>query len=461
MENILTKSTVYQRNLMIETRIRVIKSGKSSGGTVVYWMSRDQRVHDNWALIFAQKLAIEKKKPLAVVFNLVPDFLEATIRQYGFMLKGLQEVESELNKYNIPFFLLKGDPKKEIPKFIDENKASALVSDFDPLRIKRIWKREVAKKIKIPFYEVDAHNIVPCLTASNKLEFAAYSIRPKIHKLLPEFLDDYPRLKKMQKTESLTSDKVDWGKTISSLKVDREVKEVSWISPGESAASILLKDFLENKFERYSEDRNDPNKNALSNLSPYLHFGQISAQRVALTVQQFYQKNSSTQAFLEELIVRRELSDNFCYFNPNYDSFEGFHHWAKETLNQHRKDKREFVYSIHEFEEAKTHEDLWNAAQKELTISGKMHGYMRMYWAKKILEWSKSPEEALRIAICLNDKYELDGRDPNGFVGCAWSIGGVHDRAWAERPVYGKIRYMNRNGAARKFDVNSYVKKHI
>lgn len=461
MENILTKSTVYQRNLMIETRIRVLKSGKSSGGTVVYWMSRDQRVHDNWALIFAQKLAIEKKKPLAVVFNLVPDFLEATIRQYGFMLKGLQEVESELNKYNIPFYLLKGDPKKEIPKFIDENKASALVSDFDPLRIKRIWKREVAKKIKIPFYEVDAHNIVPCLTASNKLEFAAYSIRPKIHKLLPEFLDDYPRLKKMQKTESLTSDKVDWGKTISSLKVDREVKEVSWISPGESAASILLKDFLENKFERYSEDRNDPNKNALSNLSPYLHFGQISAQRVALTVQQFYQKNSSTQAFLEELIVRRELSDNFCYFNPNYDSFEGFHHWAKETLNQHRKDKREFVYSIHEFEEAKTHEDLWNAAQKELTISGKMHGYMRMYWAKKILEWSKSPEEALRIAICLNDKYELDGRDPNGFVGCAWSIGGVHDRAWAERPVYGKIRYMNRNGAARKFDVNSYVKKHI
>lgn len=457
----MTKSTVYQRNLMIETRIRVLKSGKSSGGTVVYWMSRDQRVHDNWALIFAQKLAIEKKKPLAVVFNLVPDFLEATIRQYGFMLKGLQEVESELNKYNIPFYLLKGDPKKEIPKFIDENKASALVSDFDPLRIKRIWKSEVAKKIEIPFYEVDAHNIVPCLTASNKLEFAAYSIRPKIHKLLPEFLDDYPRLKKMQKTESLTSDKVDWGKTISSLKVDREVKEVSWISPGESAASILLKDFLENKFERYSEDRNDPNKNALSNLSPYLHFGQISAQRVALTVQQFYQKNSSTQAFLEELIVRRELSDNFCYFNPNYDSFEGFHHWAKETLNQHRKDKREFVYSIHEFEEAKTHEDLWNAAQKELTISGKMHGYMRMYWAKKILEWSKSPEEALRIAICLNDKYELDGRDPNGFVGCAWSIGGVHDRAWAERPVYGKIRYMNRNGAARKFDVNSYVKKHI
>ncbi|MBE0571235.1 MAG: deoxyribodipyrimidine photo-lyase [Ignavibacteriaceae bacterium] len=446
---------------MIKTRIRILKSGKSSGGTVVYWMSRDQRVHDNWALIFAQKLAIEKKKPLAVVFNLVPDFLEATIRQYGFMLTGLQEVESELNKYNIPFFLLKGDPKKEIPKFIDENKASALVSDFDPLRIKRIWKSEVAKKIEIPFYEVDAHNIVPCLIASNKTEFGAYTIRPKIHKLLPEFLDEFPSIKKMKKTESLTSDKVDWGKTISSLKINREVKEVDWIKPGETAAANALKDFLENRFERYADDRNDPNKNAISNLSPYLHFGQISAQRVALTVQQFYQKNPSADTFLEELIVRRELSDNFCYFNSEYDSFEGFHQWAKETLNQHRKDKREFVYSIEDFEDAITHEDLWNAAQKELIITGKMHGYLRMYWAKKILEWSESPEEALRIAIYLNDKYELDGRDPNGYVGCAWSIGGVHDRAWAERPVFGKIRYMNRNGATRKFDVNSYVKKHI
>jgi len=446
---------------MQEKRIRLLRLGLKTNGPVVYWMSRDQRVHDNWALIYAQKLAIEKGKQLLVIFVLVPDFLEATIRQYGFMLKGLQEVESELDKYNIPFFLLKGDHKKEILKFINKNKASALVSEFDPLRVKRIWKEDVAKQIEIPFYEVDAHNIIPCLTASNKLEFAAYTIRPKIHKLLPEFLDEFPKLKKMPKQDSLATDKVEWDKTISSLKINKEVKEVDWIKPGESEAANALKVFLENRFERYAEDRNDPNKNAISDLSPYLHFGQISAQRVALTVQQFYQKNPSTEAFLEELIVRRELSDNFCYFNPKYDSFDGFHDWAKETLNQHRKDKREFVYSINEFEEANTHEDLWNAAQKELLISGKMHGYMRMYWAKKILEWSKSPEEALRIAIYLNDKYELDGRDPNGYVGCAWSIGGVHDRAWTERLVYGKIRYMNRNGAARKFDVNSYVKKYI
>jgi deoxyribodipyrimidine photo-lyase len=446
--------------LINKKRNRLLQNGTETNGPVVYWMSREQRVHDNWALLYAQQLALEKKKPLAVIFNLVPDFLEATIRQYGFMLKGLREVETELSKYNIPFFLLKGKPEIKIPEFLKRINASILVSDFDPLRIKRIWKKEVAKKIEIPFYEVDAHNIVPCLYVSNKTEFAAYTIRPKIHKLLPEFLDEFPLLQKMNKNISISAYKIDWDKVMASLKINLKVEEVNWIKPGESAAGNSLKDFLENRFEQYAEERNDPNKNASSNLSPYLHFGQISAQRIALTVQQFYQKNPSAEAFLEELIVRRELSDNFCYFNTKYDSFECFNDWAKETLNKHRRDKRDFVYSLEEFENANTHEDLWNAAQKELLVTGKMHGYMRMYWAKKILEWNKSPEEALRIAIYLNDKYELDGRDPNGYVGCAWSIGGVHDRAWTERPVYGKIRYMNRNGAARKFDVNSYIKKY-
>jgi len=445
---------------MNKSRVRLLQKGTETNGPIVYWMSRDQRVHDNWALIFAQQLAIEKSRPLIVIFNLVSDFLEATLRQYGFMLKGLKELEIELAKYNIPFILLSGKPEFEIPEFIKKNNTSVLVTDFDPLKIKRIWKREVAKKIEIPFYEVDAHNIVPCLIVSNKTEFAAYTIRPKIHKLLPEYLDEFPTVKKMKIIESVTSDKIEWEKVINSLKINREVKEVDWLKPGESAASLMLKHFLENKFDRYSVDRNDPNKNGMSNLSPYLHFGQISAQRVAVTNQQLYPTAPSSNAFLEELIVRKELSDNFCYYNQKYDSFEGFHDWAKATLNRHRKVKREFKYSLQEFEQVATHEDLWNAAQSELLFKGKMHGYMRMYWAKKILEWSESPEEALKIAIYLNDKYELDGRDPNGYVGCAWSIGGVHDRAWKERPVFGKIRYMNRNGALRKFDVDSYVAKN-
>ena len=431
-----------------EKRIRLLQKGSESNGPVVYWMSRDQRVHDNWALIFAQKLALEKSNRLVVVFNLVPDFLDATIRQYGFMLKGLQEVELELQKFNISFFLLLGKPEEQIPKFLKKNGASILVSDFDPLKIKRIWKRDVAKKISIPFYEVDAHNIVPCLHVSQKLEFAAYTIRPKIHKALVEFMDEFPTIKKMNKNE-IQSENIDWDKTKKTLKINSDVKEVDWIKPGETEALKFLKNFINNKLKNYNNFRNDPTKDGQSNLSPYLHFGQVSAQRVALETERVDGSEESKKSFLEELIVRRELSDNFCYFNKSYDSFDGFHDWAKTSLNLHRKDEREFVYRLKQFEQAKTHEDLWNAAQKEMITTGKMHGYMRMYWAKKILEWTKSPEEALKIAIYLNDKYELDGRDPNGYTGIAWSIGGVHDRAWFERPIYGKIRYMNRNGAAK------------
>jgi deoxyribodipyrimidine photo-lyase len=419
-------------------------------------MSRDQRVHDNWALLFAQNLAIEKKKDLVVIFSIVPQFLEATLRQYDFMLKGLIEVEKELKKYKISFFILLGNPADKIPKFINDNKASNLVTDFDPLKIKRKWKNEIAKKINVPFYEIDAHNVVPCFYVSQKQEFGAYTIRPKIHKNLPEFLDEFPKLKKMKSSTALSSNKIDWGKVFASLNVNEKIKHVNWLKPGEKAANKTLKGFIEYKFDKYAELRNDPNEDVLSNLSPYLHFGQISAQRVALILNGLGD-HPSVESFLEELIVRRELSDNFCYYNSDYDSFKGFPEWAKKTLSAHKKDEREFIYSLKKFEEAKTHEDLWNAAQMQLVSTGKLHGYMRMYWAKKILEWSKSPEEALKISIYLNDKYELDGRDPNGYTGCGWAIGGVHDRAWAERRVYGKIRYMNRNGAKRKFDVEKYI----
>lgn len=222
----------------------------------------------------------------------------------------------------------------------------------------------------------------------------------------------------MKKSE-ISSDKIDWNSVDKSLQINRDVKEVDWIKPGELAVLKMFNDFLKDKFDNYNDLRNDPTKDGQSNLSPYLHFGQISAQRIALEVEKFKRNTESKKSFLEELIVRKELSDNFCYFNKNYDSFGGFHQWAKTSLNEHRKDEREFIYSLNKFEEAKTHDDLWNAAQIEMMTTGKMHGYMRMYWAKKILEWTKSPEDALKIAIYLNDKYELDGRDPNGYAGIA------------------------------------------
>lgn len=423
-------------------------------------MQRDQRVDDNWALIYAYEQAIEKNEKLIVVFNVVTDFLKATHRQYYFMIEGLKEVSKRLAKLNISFYIFTGDPEKNIPKFINELQASMIITDFNPLRIIKTWKEKIATKIDIPFLEVDAHNIVPTWAASNKLEFAAYTIRPKIKKLLSEYLDTFSS---MQKINNYAADKniIDWDNLYRLLKVDFSIKPVKSFIPGGEAASNLLKSFVETKLEIYKRDRNDPNKNGLSNLSPYLHFGQISAQRIALILSDFQTGDESVGSYLEELIIRRELSDNFCFYNSYYDEFKGFHNWAQNSLNEHRKDKREYIYSLEEFELGKTHDDLWNAAQIEVVKKGKMHGYLRMYWAKKILEWTESPEQALEFGIYLNDKYQLDGRDPNGYTGLAWSIGGVHDRAWSERPVFGKIRYMNYNGCRRKFDVNLYIKNNL
>lgn len=441
-------------------RIRTLKNSPHNDGTILFWMQRDQRIKDNWALLTAQKYALESNSKLIVIFCLADNFLGATIRQYDFMIKGLREVESNLTKLNIPFKLLIGDPVKEIPKFIMENNCSSLITDFNPLKIIEFWQSEISNKITIPFYQVDAHNIVPCWEASNKIEFSARTIRPKLKRSFEEYLTDIPQLTKMeQKNFRLYKNK--WDKISTILNIDKSVSTVEWIHSGESKAKLTLQNFIKNKLDLYHVERNNPNKDAQSNLSPYLHFGQISAQRVALEVLECRAPAEAKEEFLEELIIRRELSDNFCFYNKNYDQFEGFPDWAKRTLSEHLQDQREYVYSQEQWENASIHDDLWNAAQMELKTTGKMHGFMRMYWAKKILEWSSSPIEALNISIFLNDKYSLDGRDPNGYVGIAWSIGGVHDRAWAERNVYGKIRYMNYNGCKRKFDVNKYINTHL
>lgn len=423
-------------------------------------MSRDQRADHNRALSFAAELARENAKPLCVVLTLVTDYSGGVLRHYRFMFDGLKEVEYRCRQLEYGFKLLLGNPAETLPEFLKETNAFALVADFDPLKIKRIWKRDVAKKITVPFYEVDAHNVVPCLIASQKCEFGAYTLRPKIHKLLPEFSEPVEEAFPVGITFKYASSLTDWDTLLEQLPLNRDVAPVTHIQAGNTNALTALETFLTQRLNGYAEKRNDPVIEGQSVLSPFIHFGHLSAEHIYQQVKKYSSQTADTDAFLEELIIRRELADNFCYYNTAYDSFSGFHPWAQTTLNEHRDDKRDFVYSLNEFETALTHDELWNAAQKQMVHTGKMHGFMRMYWAKKILEWSESPEEALRIALFLNDKYELDGRDPNGFTGCAWSIGGVHDRAWTERPVYGKIRYMNYNGCKRKFDVAAYIKNN-
>ncbi|MCE1190101.1 MAG: deoxyribodipyrimidine photo-lyase [Ignavibacteria bacterium] len=417
----------------------------------MYWMSRDQRAHDNWALLFAVQIAKELQTGVIIAFSVTNRFLNAPPAYFTFMLQGLNETRATLLNSGYPFLLLPGEPEESIPECISQLDISVLISDFDPLKIKRIWKREIAKNINIPFYEVDAHNIVPCLLTSDKTEYGAYTIRPKIHRRLPEFLEDFPALPVQNyfaATDLGTSapEQFDQSNTVSPY----------YPVPGESAASAKLQAFIQS-LEKYSTAKNNPIANATSGLSPYLHFGHIAAQRVVLLVKQAVTPSESSEAFLEELIVRRELADNFCYFNRNYDSVEGFPEWARATLDKHANDPRDYIYSFEQFRDGLTHDKLWNAAQLQMVTTGSMPGYLRMYWAKKILEWSVDAASALHTSITLNNMYQLDGRDPNGYTGCAWSIGGVHDRPWSERPVFGMIRYMNESGCKRKFDVSSYI----
>ena len=438
-------------------RIAQLKTGIERNGPVVYWMQRDQRVNDNWALLHAIELSVKNQFPLYVIFCLTDSFAGAGLRQYAFMIKGLEQVEIEFAKYNIPFKSLHGNPDIQIPEFIKDVSASTLITDFNPLKLTSIWKKKAAKKIDIPFYEVDAHNIVPCRIASPKQEFGAYTLRPKINKVLDTYLEEFPKITKLKRPLERINN--NWLDVLSNIKADKSVKEINDIRPGEDAALNSLQSFIDETFNIYGEKRNDPAAEATSGLSPFLHYGQIAPQRVALAIQHLTDNRESQEGFLEELIIRRELADNYCFYNKDYDSFEGFPLWGKETLHRHLKDKREYIYSRKEFETATTHDELWNAAQSEMVIRGRMHGYLRMYWAKKILEWSKTPDDAISTAIYLNDKYQLDGRDPNGYTGIAWSIGGVHDRAWFERSVFGKVRYMNLNGCKRKFDVDLYINK--
>jgi len=291
------------------TRIRQLNSSPYSGGPVIYWMSRDQRVEDNWALVAAYDLAVNTGSTLSVIFNLVPEFLGATFRQYDFMLKGLRCVADSLRSQNIPFFLLVGEPVESIPGFLRNYPARVLVTDFSPLRICRQWKRDLLTRITIPFFEVDAHNIVPLWITSSKQEFAARTIRPKIERLLYNYLNEYPTLKPLPPSNFQPIQEIDWPRLPDILTIDHNVKPVSWLEPGEAEAMRTLNTFIMHKLSRYGKDRNDPTIDGLSNLSPYLHFGQISAQRIALEIEKTTTFRESAEVFLEELIVRRELSD--------------------------------------------------------------------------------------------------------------------------------------------------------
>jgi deoxyribodipyrimidine photo-lyase len=444
---------------MIEpSRIQILNDSpvQKNREFVLYWMQASQRAFFNHALEYAIQRANEQNKPLITILGLTADYPGANLRHYHFMLHGLKETAQQLRSRGICFALINQPPHLAAQKYA--KRASEVITDHGPLRHQKKWRQYVANNVECRLTQVETDSVVPIELASDKQEYAARTIRPKISKHIPAFLKPLPLEK--PKNSSLdynlkSLDISDPDKLLTRLDIDKSVQPVTTLQPGTTAAQKLLKDFIKNKLDHYDTKRNDPSLGYQSNISPYLHFGQISPVYIALEINKT--NSPGKDAYLEELIIRRELARNFTNYATNYDSSKCLPPWAQTTLNFHKKDKRQYIYPRAELEKARTHDPYWNAAQTQMTLTGKMHGYMRMYWGKKILEWSKTPEDAYNTALHLNDKYELDGRDPNGYAGVAWCFG-LHDRAWPSHKIYGKIRYMADSGLKRKFDIETYVK---
>ena len=450
------------KQLQENPRITIRRHGvpNPTGQCVVYWMQRAQRGYDNSALDTAIQAGNLLGKPVVVFLAIAPCNPEENLRHYHFLFQGFAELESSLLRRNVGF-VLRFAPEHSVAAFSNEVKANLVIGDENPLRGPLRWREKVSKDLTVPFWTVDSDVIVPSRLLL-KEHYAARIIRPRIHEMLTQFVESPRRMiahTQWKPKISLPS----WrpSETIpKGFEVGRRISTVGHLKGGPVAAQDILKRFVRRRLRGYAGRRNRPEEAGTSQLSPYLHFGHIGPQTIVQAIMNANVSDIDRDVFLEELIVRRELAVNYVHFNASYDRLVGFPQWALKTLNNHRADKRDSLYSEEQLEFADTHDPLWNASQKQMMMTGWMHGYMRMYWAKKILEWSQSPEAAMEQAIRLNDRYELDGSDPNGYAGIAWAVGGKHDRAWGpERPVFGKVRYMSFNSTKRKFDSASYIKQ--
>lgn len=446
---------------MNSERIKVLNDKEifGKGDYILYWMQQSQRAQENPALEYAIHLGNKHDLGVVVCFGLMPDYPEANERHFAFMLEGLAETRKFLHKRGLKFLVKIGSPPRVALYFAQQ--AAAVICDCGYLKHQREWRKEVGKKAKQQVIQVEGDIVVPVVTVSEKREYAARTIRPKLNKLQDTYLQKTTQRnpKKSSLNLPITSD-FDVSKPERALKElapDHNVPISKRFTGGTSAARKRLTNFIIKHLQGYAERRSDPGHPQCSELSPYLHFGQLSPVEIALKI--YHAKNGSIKdkdAFLEELIVRRELAINFVYFEPEYDSYNCLPDWAKTTLQQHKNDKRAYTYTRKQLESSETHDEAWNAAMTEMRQTGYMHNYMRMYWGKKILEWTNTPRYGYATILYLNNKYFLDGRDPNSYANIAW-VFGLHDRPWQERSIFGKVRYMNLKGLRRKFDIDAYI----
>jgi deoxyribodipyrimidine photo-lyase len=428
-------------------------------------MQRSMRIVDNPAVDVAIEAGNLLRLPVVVFFSVIPDYPHANLRHYHFLQRGLRDVAEDAAARGVGF-ILRRHPDNSVERFLEEVQAALLIGDENPCREPERWRRVLARHLKLPYWTVDADVVVPSRVFGRDY-FLLHHFRPHLQREIPKFLVPYQNLRPQQEWKPhrpLASFLLSEDITAGFDKLDRSVRPVDTFTGGSHAALERLREFVHDGLARYEVERNHPELKGTSRLSPWLHFGNISPITIALAgddaVKQGRASASARDRYLDELIGWRELSALFVRYNDNYDNWESAEPWARKSLLEHARDPRPQRYTFEQLERAETHDELWNAAQREMVATGWMHNYMRMYWAKKILEWSPDPATAFDWAIILNDKYELDGRDPNGYAGIAWAIVGKHDRPWFDRPVFGVVRTMTAASTAKKFDAREYMRQN-
>jgi deoxyribodipyrimidine photo-lyase len=450
----------------ISERVQLLndKSANPGGKYVLYWMQMFKRAEFNHALNFAIRQANERRLPLLVYEGLKYYYPWASDRIHTFILEGVAEKRKAFEKLGIRyvFYLQKDEnsPRDTVARIAQD--AALLVTDDFPCFIIPKHNEAIVRKAEIPVYAVDSNGVIP-LSRFEKEEYGAYTIRPKIKRILHEYLKPFEEEKIKIKAADL---KIDCPETevtekniaqlVSECAIDHSVKPSPVYHGGTANGRKRLKKFLKEILPDYDEARNKPEKDGSSRLSSYLHFGFLSPLEIALAVKESDAPPKSKDAFLEELIVRRELSYNFTRFNQDYDSLKALPEWVHKTMREHIDDKRPKIYSLEELERGETADELWNAAQREMVATGEIHNYVRMLWGKNVIGWTRSYEEAFAVLEHLNNKYCLDGRNPNSYAGILWCFG-KHDRPWMERDVFGKMRYMTSASTGKKFDSRKYI----
>ena len=431
---------------------------------VLYWAQMNRRVDANHGLLYAIELANRYNLPVLYYEGLTCTYEYANDRLHTFVLEGVPETAKRLKKAGIGyvFYLRRKKADRNDVLYELARKAAAVVTDDYPTFIARQHNRSVPKKLSISYYVVDSSCVVP-MTQITTRQYGAYTIRPRIQKQLQTYLREPDAIKPKRKFAGEPPNfhtAVDASKVrelVASCEIDHSVNPSLSFTGGRLRAEKLLEYFLENNLRRYGKDRNQPVEHATSHMSPYLHFGQISSLEIALAARTYAEKHKlMADDYLEELIVRRELSFNYTRFVEDPGDLGNLPEWCQKTMEKHARDKREVLYSREQLIQAQTEDRLWNATQKEMVLRGKIHGYYRMYWGKKIIEWSKHYQDAADLMIDIHGHYALDGRDPNTFTNILWCFG-LHDRAWGERPVFGKLRYLSLQGLERKTDTDGYI----